>query len=281
MGLWDLFGKEKKRKEAESYKKKGDYYFQEGNYQEAVQLYSAAVEKAPEYDKAHYALGCTYYRLGDYNNAAIFFQNALAIDPDNSRYYYELGRAYLGTRSLISAIENFFKALELDPHHHMSLFGIGTAYREMGNYERATKYFRKALHLNPGDIDYQRALEEVSASPDLADNSTNETEKPEVLYNRALEHIKQAFFQKGVELLQRVVEVKPDFAEAFYHLGICYMHLRHHKQALKYCRQAVQLKPDDINFKKDLENVERIVRLQEQAEEAALDIRKKLGEKPT
>jgi tetratricopeptide (TPR) repeat protein len=61
---------------------------------------------------------------------------------------------------------------------------------------------------------------------------------------------------------------------------ISYMQLRDYKQALEYCRQAVQLKPDDINFKKALANVERIVRLQEQAEEATLDIRKKLGEKP-
>ena len=149
----------------------------------------------------------------------------------------------------------------------------------MGNYQRATKYFGKALHLNPGDINYQRALQEVSTGTDIADKPTNETEKPEVLYNQALAHIREANFQKGVELLHRVVEIKPDFVEAFYYLGITYMQLRDHKQALKYCRQAVQLKPNDINFKNALEDVERIVRLQEQAEQATLDIRKKLGDK--
>jgi tetratricopeptide (TPR) repeat protein len=281
MGLWDLFGKEQKRKKAESHKEKGDDYFNEGSYQEAVQKYSAAVEKDPEYDKAHYALGCTYYRLGDYNNAIIFFKNALTIDSNNSRYYYELGRAYLGKRSLASAIESFFKALELAPSDHMSLFGIGNAYRENGNYERAAKYFRKALHLNPGDMDYQKALEEVSVSPGTPAKGTNEEEKPEVLYNLALDQIRKTNFPEGVELLHRVVKIKPDFAEAFYHLGISYMQLRNYKQALENYRQAVQLKPDDIGFKRALAEVERIVRLQEQAEEATMDIRRKLGEKST
>jgi tetratricopeptide (TPR) repeat protein len=281
MGLWDLFGKEKKHKEAENYKKKGDHCFQEGKYQEAIKFYSAAVEEAPGDDKVHYALGCTYYRLGDYNNAVIFFQNALAMDPDNNRYYYELGKTYLGKRSLVSALESFFKALELDPHDHMSLFGLGTAYRENGNYERAAKYFRKALLLNPGNVDYQKALEEVSVRPGTPDKAANVTEKPEELYNLALVHIRKANFRKGVELLHRVVEVKPDFVEAFYYLGVSYMQLRDYKQAVKYYRQAVQLKPNDINFKNALEDVERIVRLQEQAGEATLDIRKKLGEKPT
>jgi cytochrome c-type biogenesis protein CcmH/NrfG len=50
--------------------------------------------------------------------------------------------------------------------------------------------------------------------------------------------------REAVEAYREAVRLKPDFAEAWYNLGVSYIKLGRHREAVEACREAVRLKPD-------------------------------------
>lgn len=70
---------------------------------------------------------------------------------------------------------------------------------------------------------------------------------PNDLYNRALQHIETNRFDVAERMLQRVVELKPDFANAWYSLGFIYMQLDRYNEAIPMFEKSLALNPNDTD----------------------------------
>lgn len=87
------------------------------------------------------------------------------------------------------------------------------------------------------DLGYQplRTVEEWSAAHDRA---------AEEAYQLALGQIWGEYYDNAAHNLLEAVTAKPDFAEAWFHLGYAHAKLGHVSEKIRYYRRAIALKPD-------------------------------------
>lgn len=65
----------------------------------------------------HFEKGQFYFINGKYENAIKEFVRALKIKPENAEALYSIGVAYEGTNSYEKARESYLKAVKADPNH--------------------------------------------------------------------------------------------------------------------------------------------------------------------
>lgn len=108
----------------------------------------ACGEKAPTWQE-QYDLGVRYLSEGNYEEAIIAFTAAIEIDPKQSLSYVGRGQAYVffgETEENLSAAEaDFEQALELDERNADAWLGLADIYIHRGDYEQAMKILREGL----------------------------------------------------------------------------------------------------------------------------------------
>ncbi len=153
---------------------------------EAMDSYQRALQLDPDYEEAHYNLGCCYKLQNQPAQAESHFRKAIAIDPKYSRAYAELGivlarkgetkegaqllrksirlnpsygwsRVYLANtlwhqRKLTAADEQYRKVIEIWPEFSLSYWCYGGFLAdEQRDLLLAETYLRKAVALEPHD----------------------------------------------------------------------------------------------------------------------------------
>jgi tetratricopeptide (TPR) repeat protein len=124
-----------------------------GNVDEAVAAYEAAITLSPQSDYLWNNLGqllAKYERNGEAINA---FNKALACSPRDFLSWNGVGHIYNKLGVFQNAISAFDKALEIAPYYEFAWEGIGKAYLETGQLEKAEVSLRKAVELNPNLLD--------------------------------------------------------------------------------------------------------------------------------
>jgi DNA-binding SARP family transcriptional activator/tetratricopeptide (TPR) repeat protein len=104
------------------------YRFRPENWKQAAQLFSEAIEQAP-----NFAPG--YSSLVQLNNIVHFVHPGMRRDPERARRIVELAR----------------KAVELDPMDSRSQLCLGWSYSMVKNYTQAATHMELASALNPND----------------------------------------------------------------------------------------------------------------------------------
>ncbi len=107
---------------AKEYYERAFTFAQAGNIQEAINLYTLAVEKDPEFTDAYYNRGVMHFFLREYKEA----------------------------------IEDLNRVIEKSPDHVMAYASRGSIYDKIGDAQRALSDYRKAAQL--GDKDVQEHL---------------------------------------------------------------------------------------------------------------------------
>lgn len=106
--------------------------FENGNYQQAVELYRQAIEQDPENAKLHFNLASALHKVGK-------------------------------TEEAMQAYDRFESLSESPEEQSFASYNKGTMLTEEEKYEEAVEYFRDALRKNPNDPDarhnYELALQ--------------------------------------------------------------------------------------------------------------------------
>lgn len=64
--------------------------YQEGDFQQAAELYSSLIEEDYYSEELFYNLGSTYYRLNRHAEAILYYEKALKLNPNESNYLHNL-----------------------------------------------------------------------------------------------------------------------------------------------------------------------------------------------
>jgi tetratricopeptide (TPR) repeat protein len=124
------------------------HQFNLGNYTNAIQTLTTAVNQSPSSAEAYFWLCRSYYELHDYDNAIKQGERAVQLDANNSSYHQWLGRSY-GEKA--------------DREHSFSLA------------KKVKKEFQEAVRLDGKNIEARRDLEEYCIdAPWIAGGSKDE-----------------------------------------------------------------------------------------------------------
>jgi rhomboid protease GluP len=89
----------------------------------------------------------------------------------------------------------------------------------------------------------------------LSTYSKEENPSAETYFLLSYTEIKQGRLEEAKGHLLQVVEMEPEFHEAFYNLALIYFDEKNYKEAEKYVKKALELKPDQEEYKKTLSQI--------------------------
>lgn len=103
-------------------------------YQEAISLYSRAVELLPDFHEAISNRAFCKMELGLWAEAIEDFQRSLSLNPRSLPDEFSMGECFIHLGQYKKAIQQFEKAIEIDPDH-----------------QESREYLQKALNLDAGE----------------------------------------------------------------------------------------------------------------------------------
>src|SRR5690606_8295036 len=109
----------------------GTFYYQQGNYDKALEYYSTTIQKKPDDPIGFENIGLTYEKMQKPAEAEKAFQKAIEVaTKDRDIYFNRLGVFYYRQIRDEDAIQFYKKAIELQPKA-VYYENIGLAYESL------------------------------------------------------------------------------------------------------------------------------------------------------
>ena len=138
--------------------KNGNELYRIGMNEEAITMFSTAIELYPNYHEALHDRGLIYFYTNKFDLAITDFNAAIKIKPNHADYLISRSGAYLGKRNYQEFLDDINTALRLEPDNALALFYRGGYYFQTGNFDRAITDLESAQRLEP-ELDTRDLIE--------------------------------------------------------------------------------------------------------------------------
>jgi tetratricopeptide (TPR) repeat protein len=133
----------------------------QGNYQEAIIAFRAAIEINPRSAEAHLGLGRAYAGLGEFGSAIDALDRAVELDPASAEAMVERGYIrIIWAEELDLARSDFELALSIDERNVGAFLGLVEVYIRLGDFERALEFAKRGYELT-GDPSLGEKIDEL------------------------------------------------------------------------------------------------------------------------
>ena len=126
----------------------------------------ACGQKGPTWEE-QYDLGVKYLSEGNYEEAIIAFTAAIEIEPNRAEAYIGRGGAYIGSgetaENLAAALADYEQAASLDATNPEAWLGMADVYIRMGEYDKALEILRQGLDKTGNDESIAGKIAEMEA----------------------------------------------------------------------------------------------------------------------
>jgi len=229
-------------------------YQQTGYLDDAEALYRRLIKMVPGHPDPLHFLGMLYHQRGKRDLALDYIEKSVRGNPKNPVYHNNYGLVLQQGGRLKEAEESYRKAAGLQPDYAEAWYNLGVVSVMQGNMEEAEQAYRQAVHIRP---DYVKALFNLAAvQEDLSrlDEAKETMEKilktspdsPEAHHNLALA-LQRMGGGKNIYNAQqhflRAIELKPDYLDAYVHLGDLQADANILIDAIRCYKKALGLEP--------------------------------------
>ena len=132
---------------AKEYLLKGSDFFDNKDYNKAIEYYQKAIQIDPNFAEAYNNMGTTYIKVNNYQKAIVYFKKAVGIDSQHFEACIRLANAYIKLENYLEALTYAKKAYQIDSNHVTVYLTLGSAYGGLKDYINAKKYYQKAKKL--------------------------------------------------------------------------------------------------------------------------------------
>jgi serine/threonine-protein kinase len=243
-------------------------YEDTGHLKEAEDAYIKSAALKPDYWDGYDELGLFYDRHAKYAEAVQALKRAADLTPDNAQVFSNLGAVYIDwgdNKVLPDAEQALKKSIALGPTYE-AYANLASLYYGQQRYGEAAANFEAALKLV--DHDYQvwifltntyewlhedakaqaasqRAMALLEPLVKMKPQDANAQAELAAIY--AKEHDRE----KAMVRIQAALALAPDDASVLDDVGIAYEHLGDRKQALQYVQKSLQKGNTLANVKSD------------------------------
>ena len=130
----------------------GQAYNEMGDTDAAIKAYQAGIKAFSATSNSdatlHVALGDLYLQNGNLDDAIDIYKQAIRIDPNDSKSRYSLGQAYLKNGNIDEAYQQFSEVVRISPKDPAGYYGLGAVARAEGDLDGAVTLFNKSISLN-------------------------------------------------------------------------------------------------------------------------------------
>jgi tetratricopeptide (TPR) repeat protein len=221
------------------------------NLDEAIKLYSRALQKDNKNPLAWQGYGLTQGSRLQHQDALTSFERALQLDPTLIASWNGKGTALSRLRRHQEALVSFERAIELDPNNAASWNGKGATLNALGRPMQALDAFEMALRLdsrllqawnNKGLVlnemgRYSEAQKAFEESLDLDRNNAH------ALFGKGQALYAQRRLKQGLQYFDMALAIDDTFAEAWSRRGNVLDELGNYNAALNSYDRALRLNP--------------------------------------
>lgn len=173
----------------------------EGNYEEALDYFSAAIAQNPNDAEAFIGRGLVYVQAGQSENAQNDFLRARELDASDYRPVYQLGMIASGLGQFPSAIAYFNDTLSISADFAPAYFARAYAHAQSANFLLAIEDYNAAIALDNTQADFYRGLGDAHYALDNTAEALAAYER----YIELAEEVDGTVFQRVLDLRNRGV----------------------------------------------------------------------------
>jgi len=162
--------------------------------------------------------GEIFYDEGKYEEAIEVFNMIINNFPDAYIINLNIGNCYFKMEDYNRAEEYYLKVLEKDSKNSDSIIAIGNCYSNKGDNTQALEWYKKI------------EIDKIS--------------DPIVLYNIGIFFYNNSKFDEAVKYYKEAVDIKKDFLDGIYQLGIVHLALGNNPEALTSFENYLEYDPD-------------------------------------
>ncbi len=185
-------------------------------------------------EKPNYIIAKSYHKLEDYKNSSTYLKTAAIEDPKNADIPYTMANIWQNSNNAQRAIDMYEVAISLDTTKANWILELAEIHNQLGNFIKATNC-------------YERALAKGTAS-DLSLQTTI-----------GLAYLNGGNYQKGVEVLEKVIAKKPMDRGLYTDMGYAFYEAKKFSDAIKWWDEVLKIDKNDyktlymigIAFQKD------------------------------
>jgi tetratricopeptide (TPR) repeat protein len=199
-----------------------------------------------------YNIAQVYSAVGRIQEAITMYTEAMEIDPNYSEYYNERGGLYLKTGRPKDAERDLLRAIDLSPPYMEAWVNLGQSYCLLERWEDAVAAYSRALDLNPRQAvalaGRGQAYEELGQMPlaleDYEQSLRSNAAQPQIYANRAVLHYQAGNLNESLEDLNKAIQLAPGLAELYHNRATAFRDLGRLAEAERDLHRYLELNSD-------------------------------------
>ena len=228
-----------------------------------IESLTEIIEKNPQDVNALNLRGTAYGQAGDYQNAMDDFSAALKINPDFPQAYSNRALVFVRIDSLPRAIADYDRAIEINPDYAAAYVGRGNVHRLLNEHRKAIADFTKAISIQPDPVaHFNRGLSRQklglhSEAIDDFDNAIGfRADAPEVYQAKGLSEMALKRYDSAYDNFYKAASGSKRNFEAWALRGQAAEALGNKQDALRAYNRALQINPSFQPAREGLQRVE-------------------------
>jgi len=228
-------------------------YLKQGNFPEAREHLTNAINLNPQFYAAFIALGQACWKGGDTLAAESAYRKAQEIKPQDARAYEGLATLYTNLKRYETAVAEYTRALRADSTNANLWSGLGYVHVLTKDYDQAAIAYQKSLASDPENLAVAFALASVfieKGEPEKAQTYLEDlrSRKPEIAEIR--KQLAEVYLQlkqegKAIAEYKYLIAQEPDNYGYHSKLGAIYVQQKNYAAAQKAYENANRLAPDN------------------------------------
>jgi tetratricopeptide (TPR) repeat protein len=188
-----------------------------GKIDEAIEMYSAAMQMDPNYSEYYNERGGLYLQAGRLEESERDLRKAIELSPPYMEVWTNLGQCYRQMGRQQDAVDAFSRALDFNPRVAQALAGRGHAYEALGQVDNALRDYEAALRCNPA--------------------------QPLVHASRAVLRYEAGQLESSVADLDEAIRLAPKMADLYQNRAVALKELGRPDEAARDLRTYLELSP--------------------------------------
>lgn len=208
-------------------KEKGNKYFKQGKYDEAIECYTKGMNADPYNPVLPTNRASAYFRLKKFAVAESDCNLAIALNRDYTKAYARRGAARFALQKLEDAKKDYEKVLELEPN----------------NFEATNELMKINQMFTPNENSYPKEVDPVIKSTEEEKKIEEEQNKQQAISQKDLGNgfFKEGKYERAIECYTQGIAADGANALLPANRAMAYLKIQKYEEAEKDCTQAIFL----------------------------------------
>ena len=254
---------------AEIYSMRGELYYKQGFYEEAIKDYNVMIDKWPNVPDLYKKRANALKETGNYGAAAKDYSYIIRLVPDELDNYMTLALLYIEyMKNSVLGLKVIDKAIEKFKKSSADIYQLkGEILLKTGKYKEAIDNFSIALEISPDSIEaiYFRGNAEYKignidqAMTDYTKILELDKQYYKAFNKRAFCYVQKKEFVKAISDYSEAIKLNPDLSSAIVNRAKCKEVIKDYEGALADYNTAITLNPKNLDIYYQRGNLKQVL----------------------